>query len=547
MPKIMIVEDERVVAFDLAQQLEAMGYEICASAFSGPEALRQAAQTQPDLILMDIRIQGDMSGIDTAAKLRTIHPVPVIYLTAHSDDATLQSARETQPYGYLVKPFSDRELHASIQMALERRKADEAVRRSEEQLRLALDAAEMGIWELDAATDRLHRAGRTDQILGLATEAFDGSFSSFMQRVYPQDRREIADALEQARVSRTLLRLEFRSLRADGSVAWLRVQAKSFDGGGSAKERIVGVVQDVTERRRSEEQLRQAATVFEVANEGIFILDREHRIVTINEAYSAITGYSVDEALGRLPDVTAISNDVDASADIWSELDRERSWQGEVSGQRKNGQRYPAWLGLSAVKDPRGDVAHYVGVLSDVTALREAEDRLRHLAHHDALTDLPNRLLIMDRLEHALTRARRHREFAAVIFIDLDHFKQVNDTLGHNVGDEFLRGVAQRLQGTLRREDSVGRLGGDEFVIVVDGIQRIEDVDTVAKKILASLNQPIVAAGHPLTPSASIGVAVFPNDGETREGLVGAADRAMYAVKQAGGNRYLLNMASAAR
>lgn len=538
--RILVVEDERIVALNLQQRLVKLGYEVPAIVASGEHALEKMHTLHPDVVLMDINIEGAIDGIETASRIPPELNIPVIYLTAYSEDATLERARGTKPYGYLVKPFSERALHATIQMVLERRSTDLALQDSEERLRLALDAAEMGSWELDVVSRKLVRMGTSDELFGFSSEVISATWDALLNRVYIEDRASVSAALDYAVMSEASCLIEFRSQRDNGEMRWLKVQGKVFgarrDVGG---HRIVGVVQDITDRKATEQSLRQAATVFAASPDGILVLDSNLRILSANESYCAITGDAPADVIGQQP--RQLSNNLlsaQARRDILHTLQNSGTWTGDLQGIRKNGETFPLLANIAAVRDDQGQLTHYVVVFSDLTAVRNAEHKLYHLAHHDPLTGLPNRLLARDRLETALDRARRRQTRVALLFIDLDYFKRVNDTLGHNVGDELLRSIAQRLQNCVRHEDTVARLGGDEFMVMLDRIERIEEVVIVTEKIIASLNQPIRLEARELSISASIGISLYPDDAESRDDLIRAADTAMYTAKGQGRNRY---------
>ncbi len=538
--RILVVEDERIVALNLQQRLIKLGYEVPAVVASGEQALQKISDLRPDLVLMDINIEGDIDGIETAARIPSELNIPVIYLTAYSQENILERARITKPYGYLVKPFSERALHATIQMALERRNSDLMLQDSEEHLRLALDAAAMGSWELDVVSRKIHRAGLADELFDFTPEPFSATWDGLLDRVCSDDRAAVNTALEDAITRESCCQIEFRSVGTDGEMRWLKVQGKVF---GARRDvgahRIIGVVQDISERKNAEQNLRQAATVFATSPDGILVLDKNLQILTVNNSYCDITGETLENVVGKQPHQLDSGLLPPESLDgIRNTLHASGTWTGELKGKRKNGELFPLLANIAAVRGDGDELTHYVVVLSDLTAVRSAEQKLYHLAHHDPLTGLPNRLLARDRLETAIDRARRKKVRVAVLFIDLDYFKRVNDTLGHNVGDDLLRELAQRLQNCIRHDDTVARLGGDEFMVVLGDIERIEEVVIVTKKIVAALGKPINLQAHELSISASIGISLFPDDADNREDLVRIADTAMYAAKGQGRNRY---------
>ena len=310
------------------------------------------------------------------------------------------------------------------------------------------------------------------------------------------------------------------------------------------KERFLASVADILagyiSRKQQESRLRRSAAVLESTHDGVMMTDLEYRIVAINPAFTYITGYSEAEALGETP--ALLHSDYHDSAfyrQLWASIEQTGFWQGEIQNRRKNGEIYPEWLTISAVRDERGDVTNYVGVFSDISQIKNAEERLSHLAHHDALTDLPNRLLMQTLLKHALERARREGHTLAVLFMDLDRFKTINDSLGHTAGDELLCIASARLRERIRNSDIVARLGGDEFVTVLEELDHPDDAANVAQELIDLFKQPIcLTGGQDVYVGASIGISVFPNDGASANQLIRNADTAMYQAKEGGRNTY---------
>ena len=293
------------------------------------------------------------------------------------------------------------------------------------------------------------------------------------------------------------------------------------------------------ERKHAWERLRLVSNAIESTADGVMITDKQCQIVSVNKAFSVITGYSTEEVLGRTPRILQSGrHDDEFYRQMWRELDRTGHWQGEIWNRRKDGAAYPEWLAISTVRDQRGKPSHYVAVFTDISQRKESEQRLDFLAHHDALTQLANRTLFHDWLHETLLRARRHESSVGLLFIDLDHFKPINDTLGHLVGDHLLQEVAKRISACVRESDMIARLGGDEFTVLLDDLADREDAAVTARKILATLAEPFHISGHELRISASIGIACYPSDGQDAETLLRNADTAMYRAKEGGRNDY---------
>jgi len=289
----------------------------------------------------------------------------------------------------------------------------------------------------------------------------------------------------------------------------------------------------------SHEKLQQAAVVFETTAEGVMITDVNHQIVAINSAFTGITGYSESDALGKKASILNPNRyDADFLEPLHKEIEQAGEWQGEIWNQRKDDEIFPALVAINAVKNDAGEVTHYVSVFSDITSIKQTEERLSHLAHHDSLTGLPNRVLLNFSLEQAIKRGAREDKQVAVLFLDLDRFKIINDSLGHAKGDRMLEVVATRLSAGIREVDVIARLGGDEFVVVIDGLDKASDASLVAESLLDRLATPFQVGTQEIYINASIGISVFPRDGRDIETLVKNADAAMYRAKEQGGNNY---------
>ena len=326
--------------------------------------------------------------------------------------------------------------------------------------------------------------------------------------------------------------------RADGSMFWCLVSGHAIDP-LHPQEGSIWVFADVTERKLAEEKLSLSATVIEHIADGVMVIDVNDRIVAINPAFTRITGYTASEAIGQDATITrSARHDVSFYQRMRADLADSGFWRGEIWKRRKNGELYLEWRTVSAVRDNAGAVTHHAAVFSDITKLKESQDKLDHMAHHDSLTALPNRLLFHDRLQHALQRAARDGEQLAVLFVDLDRFKNVNDTLGHDVGDELLKQVAGALAAQLREGDTLARLGGDEFIVLLEDIDGGAGAGYVAAKLVAMIEQPFMISGHELFVTGSVGISLYPGDAVELNMLIRNADVAMYQAKARGRNGY---------
>jgi diguanylate cyclase (GGDEF)-like protein/PAS domain S-box-containing protein len=422
----------------------------------------------------------------------------------------------------------------------ERKLAEQALRRSRSRLTRAQTMAHLGNWELELASGLLTCSEEVFSIFGLPDRLGAVPISDFLLQVHHEDRQVVREKLgaagEEGQVS-----LEHRIVRPGGAERVVHELAEVERDEAGKAVKLVGAVQDITELRRSEEQMRLLARVFENTIEGIMVTDAQGVIEMVNRAFTAITGYESAEAVGKTPRLLSSQRQApEFYRQMWAALERDGHWQGELWNRRKNGEAYPEWLTITAIKDSRERVTHFVGVFHDITDIKLSEEKIRHLAYHDALTSLPNRLLFNDRLTMAMAHAKRHRQKVAVIFLDLDNFKNVNDSLGHAVGDQLLQAVAQRLVRWTRLEDTVARLGGDEFIVLAQGAEGPDFAAHLASRMLDSLREPFLVGGQELYINGSIGVTLYPDDGLNPESLVANADTAMYRAKESGRGGYKL-------
>ena len=341
------------------------------------------------------------------------------------------------------------------------------------------------------------------------------------------------EVIDQA-VAGAVLTHELIVRRPDGVALTLELSIRAIPRSSDALPNLLVEGRDITQRKSVEDKLQLAAAVFEQAREGFVIADREGRVVTVNQAFCEISGYDVRELQGQ--QVAALGFGIgrrEVRRQVRSALQTAGHWQGEVRTSRKDGSLYTCWAAVTQQRDADGAVTHYIGILNDITQFREVESNLVRLAHVDTLTDLPNRSLLADRVGQLTSISRRdHRPFA-LMFMDLDQFKNINDTLGHSVGDALLSEVARRLQGSLREVDTVARLGGDEFAVLLPGADAA-GAELVASKLLERLAEPCMVQGHELSMTKSIGVACYPSDGDDYEILSRNADTAMYRAKHEG-------------
>ncbi len=419
----------------------------------------------------------------------------------------------------------------------ERHQAEIALRASERKFRMLVEQLPLCVFQKDRQSVYVSCNDLFARRFGLSAAAIAGHtdhdfFPAHLADKYRADDKRIMDSGHAEEIEEELLdQGQARTV--------LTLKTPVLDEAGRVSG-VLGIFSDITERKRTEHRLRQAATVFESSAEGIVITDPEHNIVAVNRAFCEITGYTEAEALGRNPRLLQSGrHDKDFYRTLWAALSHYGVWRGEVWNRRKNGEIYPELLTINAVLDERGALVNYVGVFSDLSHIKQSEAKLEHMAHYDPLTHLPNRLLIRSRLEHALERARRQGARVAVLCLDLDRFKNINDSLGHPVGDQLLVALARRLGARLRADTTLGRLGGDEFVILLEDLKHTEAAAIVAQDVLRTLEQPFPLGEHEeVFIAASVGISLFPEDASDATQLFRNADAALYQAKEHGRNTY---------
>ncbi|WLH24479.1 EAL domain-containing protein [Pseudomonas sp. FP215] len=328
-----------------------------------------------------------------------------------------------------------------------------------------------------------------------------------------------------------------RWLQARGYV-WVSLSALLIYWIGRRFARAHALQQPLKENR---ERLRQAAAVFDCTREGVLVTDTQGLIVHVNRAFMEITGYQCEDVMGQRPSLFKSGrHSAHFYQQMFQALESTGEWSGEIWNRRKSGEVYPQWQTIRVIHDDQGKVSHYVAVFSDISAMKNSEHELAHLAHHDPLTDLPNRLLFTDRAEQALASAQVHKRGCALLLMDLDHFKIINDSLGHNVGDQLLKLVAERLSGLFGPGVTLARLGGDEFAVLAESCPQVVQAAALAQRMLNAMKDPFIFDGNQLFISASIGISLFPSDALSAEQLLRNADSALFKAKSAGREGYAL-------
>ncbi|WP_052808234.1 bifunctional diguanylate cyclase/phosphodiesterase [Methyloterricola oryzae] len=449
-------------------------------------------------------------------------------------------AREMDTFDPDVRGLFE-EMATDISFALDNFKSERERQRVEDELRksqnlfhtLALSAP-VGIFRADRAGRCIFVNQTWRDLTGLASGTVCGE--TWLELVAEEDLPQVSRAWGECLQNGRSFRQDFRLRASTRDLIWVAGRAEAERDAAGQITGILGTVTDITELKLQQERLRQALVVFENSREGILVTDAEERIVLMNRAFTEMTGYTMEESMGLTPRFLKSGRHDRSFYDrLWQDLLQTGHWQGEIWNRRKSGEVFPELVSISTVKDESGAVKQFVGIFSDISQIKDAVDKLDFLAHHDPLTGLPNRLVLTSRLQHSLSAAKRERKRLALLMLDLDRFKDVNDSFGHVAGDELLRQVAERLAKRLRGADTVTRLGGDEFTVLLEDLAQPQDAAHVAWDIIGAMNEPWrLSNGLEVRVGTSVGIALYPEHGSTSEDLLQHADAALYRAKDEG-------------
>lgn len=408
-------------------------------------------------------------------------------------------------------------------------------------LKLATEASQVGIWEYDLITRVYQWDTAMFKLFGLDPINASPRNDEWVKLLPAADLQRMRAATRATIRQDQPFKMTFQIRRPDGQVRYMRNRAALYCDDQGVPRRLIGATEDVTRRKQQEADLRVAAVAFE-SNESMLVTDAQNQVLRINQAFVRLFGFDVTDMVGQRPSkLKSTRHDSSFYQALWQQLLAQHHWQGEMWNLHRDGHEILCWLCITAVCDDSGSVTHYVANYTDITSRKASEEEVRQMAFFDSLTQLPNRRLLQDRLNQAMVKARRDGTSLALMYIDLDKFKPVNDLLGHTAGDQLLKSVAQRLQGCLRESDTAARVGGDEFVLLLPIISQCSDALEVAKKIHAQLRLPFVLTdGQTVQISSSTGVAIFPDHGADEATLSLHADVAMYHAKAAGRDQFVL-------
>jgi len=547
--KIMIVEDEGIIAMDIRNQLEGFGYDVVATAFSGGQAITLATQHRPELVMMDIVLKGSMDGISAAKSIKESLNIPVIFLTAYSDPDTLQRAKAAGAYGYLIKPFRPDELRASIEVALYKHQLEQKLKDSEQWFAKTLHCISDAVIATDAEGRIKFMNPVAETTTGWRLEQAKGKVVTELMTLLTESNRKIIENP----VQRTLRNLAVTGLDSPTLLVTQSGVEFPVDDGAApilnddgALLGAVLVFRDITARRSVENLLRESEerfhSAFDLAAIGMALVAVDGRFLQVNSSLCKIFGYSAEVLL--ISNLQMLTHDDDHDKVLGHHLrqlltDELPSFQIELKCYHKIvGKMVWALLSASLVRNAAEEPQYSIIQIQDITDRKHAEQQLVYIGNHDPLTGLLNRVQFHDRFTQALSSVQRHETKLALMFLDLDRFKLINDTLGHRIGDLLLQAVSERLKSSIRINDTLARLGGDEFVVLLSDINLIDDVARIAQKTIELLTQPFTLEGNDIVITASVGISVYPDDGENSQILLTNADTAMYLAKERGKNNY---------
>ena len=552
--RVLLIEDSASDAGLLLRQLHKAGLDVQHTRVENAQDLLSALRLQDwDVVISDYHLPQ----FDAEAALRIVKDhdadLPFIVVSGTVGEDTAVRMMKSGAHDYLLKdklarlvPAIQRE-QTEAQIRRERRTALAALEASEERYRRLVDYATDAIFLHDLEGRILDVNDHACISLGYTrAELLHKTVNEFVVRAPDSSSTHIWQDLSPG----TPVNVPAIHRTKDGSLFPVETRLMQFHSKGQPL--VLAVARDISERKRTEEQLRLSAEVFEYSREAILITNRVGRIISINRAFAEMTGYAQTEILGKtMRDLSSSRQDVAFIQQMGDSIRQSGHWSGEFWGRKKDGVIFPVWLSMVLVKDTNGQTRHYICVANDISEFKYAEQRIYYLAHFDVLTDLPNRAMLREWMTSALSQAHYNHEEMAVLFVDVDHFKNVNDTLGHHSGDLVLAAMAKRLKTSVSSTDLVARMGGDEFVLVLPNTGVDGAVDA-AQRIAASLIEPLTIDQHRINVTISIGIGIYPHDGQTMDVLVKNADAALYHAKMLGRNNYQffteqMNIAAAER
>lgn len=546
---ILYIEDDLGLAELVRIKLKREGYEVTHVEY-GREGLKILRDQDFDVVLIDYYLP-DMSGLEVLTAIQALkHKATCIMISGINDIQLMVNAIKEGAEDFVLKDFDGAylellprtlgKLMLKQRLIAEKETVELEKCKNEEFYRSLIEHTHVVAWEYLPNTGRFsYVSAQAEKLTGHSLEEWisEGFWNA---SVHKEDYAKVIAFCSSTTHSQEEQALEFRLLKKDGSEIWLRQIVSVVEIGPEDFCILRGFLIDITESKQAEEKQRLAEQVFDTINEGIVITDADNCIEAVNPAFTKITGYCFDEVKGRNPRMLSSGlQDADFYATLWRSLNNHGQWEGELWNRHKDGRMFAASTSISYVYDEIGNIKRHIAIFGDVTEKKRAQEKIYYQANYDPLTDLPNRQLFQDRLHLAVASAKRNNTQLALLFIDLDRFKEVNDSAGHEAGDRLLMQVATRLKQCVRESDTLARLGGDEFTVILNNLSSNYDIENIAKAMLDLLEQPFsLAGGVNAAISASIGIAIYPEDGEDDATLIRYADAAMYRVKETGRNGF---------
>ncbi len=406
-------------------------------------------------------------------------------------------------------------------------------------LNKAQELAHIGHWELDIASGELFWSDEVYRIFGYTPQEFGATYELFLKHIHPDDIALVNKSYMDSVSEKRGYHVTHRIVRKNLEIGYVEERCEhEFDAQGNTI-RSIGTVHDITLQKIAQNELSLASEVFAKMNDGVVITDASQKIIKVNEAFCKISGYSMEELRGQTPKALSSGwHNHEFYASMWDALVTYGSWSGEIIDRKKDGALYTAEVNIIALYNDDGTLTNFISVTNDITQKKAQENLIHNLAYFDSLTSLPNRVLFQERVMNRIPFMQRKNKKMALLFIDMDNFKNVNDTLGHVMGDKFLVEVAKTITSVIREQDTLARLGGDEFTIIIEDVESIMDIIPIAEKIVHAFKEPLLIESSKLYTGVSMGISVYPDDGESYEELVKAADTAMYQVKETGKNNF---------
>ena len=410
--------------------------------------------------------------------------------------------------------------------------------KSEERYKATFEQSNIGIAHVDLNGKWIVVNHTLSDMFGYTKKEF--SRLSFQDITYPDDLdTDLAYVQELIEGKRNTYKMHKRYHKKDGTILWAALSVSVVRDIKNNPLYFISIIEDISLQKYAEEQSAQAQVVFNSTQEAIIVTDKEMVIINANPAFERISGFTQEEIIGKnTRELKSGKQSKDFYDEMLRSLNKTGEWSGEIINMTKSGELYPAYLNISSVKDKRDKTLQYIGVLTDISLLKQSQDKVAHLASHDTLTNLPNRTLFNDRLSQAMIQAGRLKNHLALLFVDLDRFKVINDGLGHHAGDKVLINVSKRFKEVLRTEDTIARVGGDEFIVILEGLKNPLGAGQIAQNIIDELSKEMRIDEHTVRVGASIGISIYPNDGVVADELIRQADIAMYAAKESGRDRY---------